>query len=1126
MTVLFVDVVESTTLGEQLDPEHFREVMETYFRAMRAEIEAEGGTVEKFIGDAIVGVFGVPLAHEDDSARALRAALRMSARLEELNRGLLEARGPRLAMRMGVNTGEVVAVRDSLPHEGMVIGDAVNVAARLEQNAKPGQVLVSGRTARSARGFELRHVGALSLKGKARAIPAFELIATADEPTRGVPGLSAPMVGREQELGLLQTFYRRATTEGRPALVTIYGEAGVGKTRLVMEFEEWARSSAAATVVVTGRCLPYGEGITYWPLAEILKQDAGVLDTDAPEAALAKIRNAVAGKLAPPIHGSMGVPAALALSVGLHDPQDPPSELEPRRLRMETHAAWRTYFTTLAAAGPAVVVVEDIHWADSALLDLLEELANRVSGPILFLCPSRLELLERRPGWGGGQRSFSGVYLEPLPPQAAERLVDHLLSSEDLPPELRSRILQRAEGNPFFLEEIVRQLVDEHAIERVEGRWRAVNRGATVEIPDTVQAVLAARIDLLQPGDRKALQAASVVGRVFWTGPVERLLDGEARGLDETLARLEDRELVRASPRSSMAGAREYVFKHILTRDVAYGTLTRRDRARAHGSVASWIEETAGERRREFAELLAHHFTEAHRGARNERVVDQEELETIRLKALRYLLLAAEETRKKLVLDRSKAFAERALAFTSDEAERSLALGALGEAYLYDYWGDRAWEYLCQAVDAALAGAPDDHLRIARLCGLALESPTRWGAMRSFPEAADAGRYLAIGLEHAGDADTEERARLLVAKAMWPAAFPSLRGEAELLSGREASKEAAALAERLGRSDLLSAALDGLGYSFLTMGLAGRVGEVTGRRLALVPALIDPREIEDAYAMAAWAAFHTGRYAEAAGLATEGFNRSVTVTAAMGLHCLEWRALAKFRLGDWDGFFEDFELGRRLVGEREESPPGFISRPFAVAALISEVRGDGGEADRLMKRLTALEGEWQEVGTCDAWLGSLLARRGRFAEARARLVREEFAYIRENLGLLLEARCDLLIEEEAWDEARETVEEARAHAEAAALIALRHHADRLEAMAAEAAGDRLRALDLLGAAREGFDAIEARWEAARTDLLMAEVLFRGGRTEEARRSAAPSVPVFEELGARRELDRARSVAEA
>ncbi|HET7745589.1 MAG TPA: adenylate/guanylate cyclase domain-containing protein [Gaiellaceae bacterium] len=1128
VTVLFADVTGSTSLGEQLDPEDLKDVLGSYADAMRDEIEAEGGTVEKFIGDAVMAAFGVPAAHEDDATRALRAALRMRRRLDELNADLERRHGLRLAMRIGVNTGEVLAARDARPEVGMVTGDAVNAAARLEQTAEPGQILVSERTARSTREFRFRELGPLAVKGKTQPIPTVELVSEApDVPPgqreRGIPGLHAPMVGRDHELDLLQSIYSRLAASGRAQLVTVYGDPGIGKSRLTREFLGWAEQETVRPVLMKGRCLPYGEGVTYWPLAEILKAHTGVLDSDQPDTALEKI-----GELAENVLAATPDPArsaaVLAFTFGLEDPRFAFDDLPPRQVRLETHDAWRAFFTGLAKTGPVIAVVEDIHWADDALLDLLEDLADRIAGPLLFLCPARPDLAQRRQGWGGGKRNFSSIFLEPLSHEDAARLVEFLLAIDELPDSAREAMLDRADGNPFFLEEIVRHLIDEGRIVRSEDRWRATDDIAEIVIPDTVQGVLAARIDLLPTEERRALRSAAVVGRVFWKGPVTRLLDGESDKLDEVLDRLEDRELVLSQVGSTVAGEREFVFKHVLTRDVAYGTLPRRDRASAHAAVAGWIESAAGERRREFTELLAHHYREAYEGTVADPGASPDHIEELRRKSLAALLEASAAARTKMLLEKADVFAEGALALATNAHERSLALEALGLCALWDYRGDGAWRNLSQAVDERLAAGVDSGENLAMLCARAVEPPTRWPA--SMSEAPDEERvavYLETGFAHAGRAG-EARIRLLIARTMWLFAFRRegfTDEEAQLAV--QAGEEAVELALEIERPDLASAALDGVTSVDFIRGRHGRLWPAEERRLAIVEHLTDPWEVGDALQTAADVALWVGRYADALRWADEGFERS-RAGPDVWRACLAWRMVARFRLGDWDGALDDLRL-------LEESPAStrfaaaayFHTTARSCAAFLYELRGERAASERV--ELQALD---ESLGTATVrkipWLARLAAHRGSGDGALAHLSAAGTlpAETMARPGIL-EARCDVVAALERWDLAGETVAEARRFAELGLLEALPLYADRLEGRAALARGDASLAIEALTRARDGFAVLGARWESALASLWVAEAQGAQGAESEARFAAETALGVFDELRSVRELGRARSL---
>ena len=1126
VTALFADVTGSTPLGERLDPEDLKDVLGAYAQAMREEVEAEGGTVEKFVGDAVMAVFGVPAAHEDDAARALRAALRMRARLGRLNAELEERHGLGLAMRIGVNTGEVLASRDVRPDVGMVTGDAVNAAARLEQNAEPGQILVSERTARSTRGFRFQELGALLVKGKSSPIPTLELVGEAPsarpgQQERGIPGLRAPMVGRDHELDVLRSLYGRLAGTGRAQLVTVYGDPGIGKSRLTSEFLDWAGKQDPPPAVLQGRCLPYGEGVTYWPLAEIVKAETGVLDSDSPETALEKI-----GRLAEDVLAAAPDPpraaAVLAFAFGLEDVRYGFAELPPRQVSLEAHEAWRAFFTGLAARGPTIAVVEDIHWADDALLDLLEELADRVRGPLLFLCPSRPDLAQRRPGWGGGKRNFSSLFLEPLTHDEAARLVEFLLAVEDLPVSVRESMLSRAEGNPFFLEEIVRHLIDEGRIVRVGGRWRARDDIAEIVIPDTVQGVLAARIDLLPDEERRALRSAAVVGRVFWTGPVARLLNGDGERLDELLARLEDRELVVSQVGSTVGGEREFVFKHVLTRDVAYGTLSRRDRTNAHASVAEWIESAAGGRNREFADLLAHHYREAYEGALADPGSGDGQVEHLRRKTLDALLAASAEARSKMLLEKARTFGEAALAVASGAHERSLALEALGLTALWDYRGDGAWRNLSEAVEERLAAGIESGESLAMLCARAVEPPTRWPAsMSDPPSAAEVDRYVELGFANAED-EGEARIRLLIARSLWLFAFER-EGftDEQAEEARSRAEEAVELALRLDRPDLASAALDGIGGTEVIRGYHGRYMPDLERRLEIVERLVDPWEVGDALQTAADTALFVGRYRDALRWANEGFERSRTGPDVWRA-CLAWRGLAKFELGDWDGMLEDLRLLEEVpASTRFASAAYFHIVARSTAAFLHELRGERTASERLVKQVLP-----DSPGTSTArrlpWLARTAAHRGSLDEALDWLGKRTIAGELAK-SQLLAARCDIVSDFGLWDRAESTVSESRSFAELAVVEPLRFHADRLEGRAALARGDLALAREALTRSRRGFGALESRWEEAVSALWLAEALRAGGAAVEARSAVEAALAVFAELRSVRELEHARGL---
>jgi tetratricopeptide (TPR) repeat protein len=804
--------------------------------------------------------------------------------------------------------------------------------------------------------------------------------------------------------------------------------------------------------------------------------------------------------------------------VGVDDPSFPFADLEPREVRAESHAAWRSFFSALAAERPLVVVVEDIHWADPALLDLLEELADRIQGGVMFLCPSRPDLTAQRPGWGGGRRNVSSVALEPLSSGDADRLVSLLLAVDDLPPTVHARILERAEGNPFFLEEIVRHLIDEELIVRSGERWRATERIVDVQIPDNVQSVLAARIDLLAPSEKRTLQSAAVVGRVFWPSAVRLLLNGQAPDLTEHLGRLEGRELVQERLGSAMAGETEYIFKHILTRDVAYESLPRRERAQAHVTVARWIENTAGERAREFVELLAYHYSTAVRewpsGTPHE----------IRGKAFDALLRASNDARSKLVVKKAQRMADEAVALAADDLERSTALDALAQAFFANYEGDVAWRYFREAADARLSAVQGTDARAAYLCARAAEMPTRWpGSMRTVPPAEEVRRYIDAGIARLPDGDSEERVRLLTAHALWPFGYPDYEMEpSELFEIERAGLEAADEALRLGKPNLASGALDAAGGVSGSRGMYGRAFAINERRIELVPMLTDPLEIGDAFAAMAWCQHEIGRYAEAERVSSQGLDAVDGRAPITSIHLLAWRAVTRYRTGRWEGVLDDLATIQALLGDRREDPPYFAASSFVAAALVHHRRGNVVEVDRMLSYLMPLAVAIDSARLVP-WMAKLLIARGDLDEAHRFLSSPPDRW-RVHAGMFMEGRMELAAARHDWDVASPLIEEARAHADEGGLLALPMFADRLEGLAAMADGAAIHAAELFGRARDGLVQLDAVFDAAMIEIDLAGALTRTGRSEEAETALHSGIATFERLGASALAGRARAAS--
>ncbi len=596
VTIVFSDVTGSTALGERLDSESVRRMMSRYFDVARAVLEHHGGTVEKFIGDAVMAVFGVPEVHEDDALRAARAAVELQAAVTALNDELEQRWGARLQIRTGVNTGDVVA-GDPATGQSFVSGDPVNVAARLEQAAQPGDILLGAQTLALVRdAVRVEPVEPLSLKGKSEPVLAYRLVEVMPHAPALARRLDSPMLGRDAELAAVVDAFERARRGPACELVTIVGVAGLGKSRLIREVS--ARLSERARIL-EGRCLPYGDGITFWPLAEIVKQAAGIDDTDRPEEALARVGAMLTERGAQDV--SL-ITERVGAAIGLGRAEG---------VLQETFWAFRRLLEALASERPLVAVIDDIHWAEPTLLDLLEYVAAFSRGhPLLLLCSARPELREDHPEWG---RVGTVVPLRSLGPAESDELIQNLLGNAHLPAEVQARVVEAAEGNPLFVEEMLRMLIDDGLLRRDDGQWVPAVDLSEVATPGSIQALIAARLDRLEEDERAVIQRASVVGKIFYWGAVTELSPEEARGsVGANLQTLARKELILPEP-SPFAGDDAFRFSHILVHDTAYGSTPKRMRAELHERFATWLERAAGARIVEFEEIVGHHLELAYR---------------------------------------------------------------------------------------------------------------------------------------------------------------------------------------------------------------------------------------------------------------------------------------------------------------------------------------------------------------------------------------------------------------------------------------------------------------------------------------------------------------------------------
>ncbi|MDP9232431.1 MAG: AAA family ATPase, partial [Actinomycetota bacterium] len=665
VTSLFCDLIGFTATSESADPEDVDRMLAAYFAMARAQIEGHGGVAEKFIGDAVVGVFGVPASHEDDPERAVRAGLRIAEDAAELE----AVGGAPLRLRVGINTGEALVRLGITPGsgEGFLSGDAINTASRLQSVAPEMGVAVGISTYEAtAAVFDYEELPPATLKGKSEPVRVFHAkVPRARLGTDLTRTHDTPFIGREIDLALLKGIFDKTVAAEVVQLVTVVGEPGLGKTRIVAELLAHVDARPELVTWRQGRCLPYGEGITFWALGEIVKAHAGILESDAPDAASAKLEAVL-----PEGPERAWFRQRLLPLLGI----EPTSSAE----REELFTAWRRFLEQIAEDHPTVLVFEDLHWADDAMLAFLEHLADQAEGvPLLLVSTARPELFERRTDYGTGLRNANTINLSPLSQEETARLVSALLQTTVVPAELQQPILDRAGGNPLYAEEFVRLLKDKDLLVKKGWSWE-LRAAAEVPFPDSVQALIAARLDTLGPEPKSMLADAAVVGKVFWAGAVAAMGGRDLREVTQTLRELSHKELVRPARRSSIEGEAEYAFWHILSRDVAYAQLPRASRASRHVAAAAWIESKAPERVEDLADVLAYHYSTALELARASGHAEQ--AAGLEAPALRFLSLAGERA---LGLDTAAALAsfERALTLTPPaHPGRPEALARFGEA--------------------------------------------------------------------------------------------------------------------------------------------------------------------------------------------------------------------------------------------------------------------------------------------------------------------------------------------------------------------------------------------------------------------------------------------------------------
>jgi class 3 adenylate cyclase/tetratricopeptide (TPR) repeat protein len=1066
VTVVFADITGSTPLADRLDPEDMRAMLTGYFNLMTEQIHRHAGTVEKYIGDAVMAVFGAPVAHEDDPARAIRAALDMQCALSNFNtrRQTSDPEAICLHMRIGINTGEVAGPGAQANRQDFLItGDAVNVAARLQQAAVPDTILVGERTYLATRElFAFRPLAPVLVKGKERPLDAWIVeglptrpLAVIQQP-RGLESLQAPLVGRTLELILMHATYARVRDARRSHLITLLGAPGIGKTRLAHEFI--ARELATGRRppgdeppgeprVLAGHCPPYGEGITYWPLVEILRTLIGVRGAEQGEALEQRFVEFVRtvlhrAKRSEDVDQVAGV-LLQGIGRGLRGDQGRGTwrELGRSTLNKDTdkggpqaafQRACRILFEALARLEPVILVIDDLQWADEALLELLEYLAGRLSDvPLLFLCLARPDFLERRREWGGGRPDITTIILDALSREETAELITALLSTPEVPAVLVHTIQQRAEGNPFFVEEIVRMLIDQQVLVKAEEGWHIsaqseealgdlaspatppedtlinIHYQLPLRIPDTIQGVLAARVDLLGLLEKQVLQVASIIGRTFWASAVLELVDGlQYEQVAQTLQRLRQRDLLEEREQRTdgpLAHEERFSFKHILIRDVIYNNIPRVRRSQKHAQFALWLESQMADRLEDVVELLAYHYRQAlanwsatrYAHALTAETSDEQGIAPPHLgrpelvdRTLQYLAMAGDKAYQRYHTISAIQTYSAALDLLQSTEASPLTLARmyqkLGQAYIQRADADEAWRAYQQALklikeepEVAQQELLGLYMHIAELATRWLGWFRNWLDMQEVRASIDAGLKLLEGLPPAG-----EQSSFFTYQAMWyirqlKYIMPDERSflaEQALHSGQAALR----IAEEVNDPDALWIALDALGLLYQRQ-QRYRQAHAIGHRRQTLQALIHGREeMYDLYMALGWTHERISEYPAAALWCGRAWDIAQRMESpSMLLSSMQGRLTIWY---EWERWREAREAAGRMLqtSEQYQQAESWQLFPLKILAELACRMGEEEESERFLH-------QYRQIFACHSTRPLLLpdvyAARGEWEQA-------------------------------------------------------------------------------------------------------------------------------------------------
>ena len=1091
VSVLFCDLVGFTARSDGADPEDVRAILEPFHRLARAEIERHGGTLDKFIGDAAMGVFGSPAAREDDPERAVRAALGIVHRIRDLNR----ARPDRsIDVRAGVETGDAIVTPGVGLHEGeRVAGDVVNTASRLQSAAPTGTVLVGEATHRMTRGaFEFEELPPVTVKGKADPLRVWRALRPL-RPPMTERRFATPFVGRERERRRLAEILDMVVRGPEIRLVTVLGEPGAGKSRLLAEFRSDAQRRDEPVAWLRGRCLSYGEGITFWALGEIVKELAGILESDPVEARDGKLALAV-GPLGRDDAERAWMRARLSPLVGIES--GPPVERE------EAFAAWRRFLEAIALQHPTVLLIEDLHWADPALVAFLDEVVQGGAGPLLVVATARPELFERYPAWGG-RPGATALALAPLSAEETARLASSVLGTTTLHDRTRALLVERSGGNPLYAEEFARMLFDRGLVDR---RGLLTAALGELEFPETVQALIAARLDALAVERKVMLQDAAVIGTIFWTGAVAFLEQEREDVVREGLDDLEARQMLRPVSVSSIQGQTEHAFWHALVRDVAYGQIPRGLRARKHRQAAAWIERIGGQAQGDLAEILAHHATNALDLARASRQPDDlAELEALAARHLRHAGTYA----MGLDVARAESHFRRALELTPHgDPDRPDLHAGLAEAAFHAGRLEEAQGLY----EEAIAG-----FRSAGRPRPAADAMVRLSVVLEYRGEASAGRALladAIGLLERGEPGPELARALATSTGslMVGGRFPEGIAEAERAIGLAESVGEAGAAARArglrGYARVLLGDLDGLQEqrealrTLLTLGVARAAAVAYNNLGSCLLHAEGPQAALDVLAEGA-------TFAERRGLGETAMGIRSSMTTAM------------LELGEWDrglAVAEEVEEEARRMGSGYDEVYAMADRAFVLATRQGGAAVDFCEA--VLSRARSMDDSpilvWALVGAGTARAGA------GDAEGAARLAREALQVTEGQHAINRASELPHLVRLAVGAGDLALGADLVAGLESARLERYRLARASAEAVLAEARRD-------LHAALEGFQEAVRRWDAWGNHLERAHALTgvgrclaTAGRADEAEASFTAALAAFARLGAEPAMSEARA----